>query len=267
MRINLIPYGGLGNRMRTISSVYKYAQENGHELVVYWNRQKDFNQSFSNLFKRIDNLKVVDRVIGFNHNNPYKLNLFIPLLFDKILNRKSHYFIKEKDLEPIMEEAVKNNQKEITISSCYQHGEMFPLDKLFIPNDNIYKTINETYKLFSKQTIGVHIRRTDNIQSINFSKPEMFEKKINTLFEENSDAKVFLCTDDHVIKNELKTMFGNRIITYDSKLNRYSPKGINDAVVELFLLAKTNVIWGSFNSSYTDIASKIYNIERIIVTE
>lgn len=267
MRINLIPYGGLGNRMRTISSVYKYALEHGHELVVYWNRQKDFNQSFQNLFRPISNLKVVDHYIGFNNNNPYKLNLFMPRLFDIILNRKSHYFIKPDDLVPIIEEAIKNNMKEITISSCYQHGEMYPLEKLFIPNDNIFKTINETYRLFSKHTVGVHIRRTDNIDSINFSKPEMFENKIKALFEENLDVKVFLCTDDSVIKNKLKTMFGNRIITYDSKLNRYSPKGINDAVVELFLLAKTNVIWGSFNSSYTDIASQIYNIERIIVTE
>ena len=265
MKIHLIPYGGLGNRMRVIASIYRYAKENNHELVVHWNRQKDFNQSFKNCFKPIENIKVIDRFIGFNHNNPYKLNLFIPRLIDKILNRRSHYFVKENNFEQIIKEAIQDNIKEITISTCLQHGEMYPLNKLFCPNDQIYKTINDNYELFSDFTVGVHIRRTDNVLSKSFSKPEIFKEKVRILFEENTSAKIFLCTDDIQIKREFIEEFGNKVITYNSRLNRFTPKGINDAIIELFLLAKTNVIWGSFNSSYTDIASQIFGIERIVI--
>lgn len=265
MKINLIPYGGLGNRMRVIASVYKYSLENNHELVVYWNRQKDFNQSFKKCFAPTINLKVIDHLIGFNYNNPYKLNLFIPRLLDKIIKRKSFYFVKENELEKIIREAVKNKIEEITVSTCFQHGEMYPLSEIFCPNRDILRKIDDIYKSFSEYTVGIHIRRTDNVLSKNISKPEIFKEKVRLLFKEKTNAKVFLCTDDAVIKEQFKCEFGENIITYESRLDRYTPKGITDAIVELFLLAKTNIIWGSFNSSYTDIASQIYGIERVIV--
>ena len=258
MQINLIPYGGLGNRMRAIASVYQYAIENNHTVVVYWNRQKDFNQSFKNLFKQTDRFKVIDRYIGFINNHPYKANLFLPTLFDAIIRRNSYYFIEEEEFIPIVENAVKKELKEITISTCYQHGKMYPLDKIFKPAHKIQCTIDGLLSEFGEETIGCHIRRTDNIDSIKHSKTDFFIEIIQKHISKQPNNKVFLCTDDTVTKEQLIKKFGNKIITYQSKLNRFTPTGINDAVVELYALAQTNVIYGSYNSSYSDIASKIF---------
>ena len=251
--------------MRAIASVYQYAIDNNHTLVVYWNRQKDFNQSFKKLFQHTDRFKVVDRYIGFIHNHPYKANLFLPALFDTIIKRDSYYFIEQDQFIPIVENAVKKNKKEITISTCYQHGDMFHLDKIFKPTPKIQCMIDCLHSQFGEETIGCHIRRTDNIDSIKHSKTDYFVEIISQHISNKPDNKVFLCTDDTVTKEELIQKFGNKIITYQSKLNRFTPAGINDAVVELYTLAQTNVIYGSYNSSYSDIASKIFGRELKIL--
>ena len=262
MKLIFIPYAGLGNRMRAIASAYKLSLEKNFELEIHWNRENGLNASFYSLFKPIDSLKIKDSNLlsYFIYNHPTKANLHIPRLIDKLLKRKSFYGIGINKLQDLPKE------NGIICSTYSQQGDYYPLAELFKPIDNIQKIINDNKRKFGKYTVGVHIRRTDNINSINNSKIELFYEKIDTLFMENPDAKVFLCTDDIKTKEEIIAKWGKeRIITYDSTLSRNSSKGIRDAVVELFTLASTDVIWGSYFSSYTYIASQLFNKELVII--
>lgn len=262
MKLIFIPYAGLGNRMRAIASAYKHSIENNIELEIHWNRENGLNASFFSLFKPVDSLKIKDSKLlsYFIYNHPNKTNLHMPQLVDKLFGRKSFYGIGINKLQELPK------VKSVICSTYSQQGELHPLAELFKPVENIEKIINDNKRKFGKYTVGVHIRRTDNVNSINNSKIELFYEKINTLFMENPDAKVFLCTDDIKTKEEIIAKWGReRIITYNSTLSRNSYKGIRDAVVELFTLASTDVIWGSYFSSYTEIASQLFNKELVII--
>lgn len=262
MKLIFIPYAGLGNRMRAIASAYKFSIDNNIGLDIHWNRENGLNASFYSLFKPVESLKIKDSsfVSYFIYNHPSKTNLTIPKLIDKLFKRKSFYGIGINKLQELP------NENRIICSTYSQQGELYPLAEIFKPIDEIEKIINDNKRRFGKYTVGVHIRRTDNINSIKNSKIELFYEKIDSLFMENPDAKVFLCTDDVKTKEEIITKWGSeKIITYNSTLSRNSYKGIRDAVVELFTLASTDVIWGSYFSSYTEIASLLFNKELVII--
>lgn len=263
MKIHLIPFAGLGNRLRVISSVYKYSLENSCELTIHWNKEKGLNAGFYDLFKPNEKLNISDSVISdfFIYNYPSKYNMCIPKFFDKILGRKSFYSIGINAIDEI----AKNN-KEAIVSTYSQQGELYPLAELFVPQDDIQQTISEIKSKFGTYTIGCHIRRTDNKQAKESSKLDIFFERFDSLFSTNPTAKIFLCTDDQEVKESIIAKYGNeRIITYNSTLSRNSKKGIKDAVVELYSLASTDVIWGSYYSSYTDMASAIYGKQLEII--
>ena len=263
MKIDLVPYAGLGNRMRVIASVYKFSLDNACDLVVHWNKEYGLNASFYKLFKPVDGLKILDsRLVDFFiNNNPCSYNLHLPKFIDSIARRKSFYSIGINQLNQIA-----NESDSVLVSSYSQQGDLYPLSKLFIPTDEIMEIINSVKGRFGKTTIGCHIRRTDNKQAQECSTLEMFNRKFDELFESEPSAKIFLCTDDIIVKQEIIRKYGDeRIITYDSTLNRHSFEGIRDAVVELYILASTDKIWGSFYSSYTEMASELYGTELEII--
>lgn len=263
MKIKLIPYAGLGNRMRVIASVYNYAIKNSCELTIYWNKEKGLNASFYKLFKPVKGLNVKDSSLCdfFVNNYPCVFNLFFPKIIDIVFRRESFYSIGINKLDEIAE-----SNSVLNVSTYSQQGELYPLSELFIPTDDIMEKINKIKSRFGKTTVGCHIRRTDNKQAQQCSTVEMFVIRFDKLFETEPEAKIFLCTDDIVVKNEIIEKYGKeRVITYDSTLNRHSFEGIRDAVVELYALASTDKIWGSFYSSYTEMASALFGTELEII--
>lgn len=261
--IHLIPYAGLGNRMRVISSVYNFTRNQPYNLVIHWNKEGGLNASFYSLFQPVEGLEIRDSKIAdfFLYNYPNKFNLKFPLLFDKLGSHKSYHSIGLNSINNL-----NFDKEEIILSTYSQQGELYPLSELFIPTKDIQNIIDTIKSGFSEYTVGCHIRRTDNIDAIKNSSLELFESKIESLFKRNSNAKIFLCTDDFRVKDYLIRKYSkDRILTYNSTLNRYSYIGIRDAVVELYLLASTDLIWGSFYSSYTEMASSLYGTQLEII--
>lgn len=261
--IHLIPYAGLGNRMRVISSVYNYALNKSYNLVVHWNKEGGLNASFYSLFEPIKGLEIRDSKLKdfFLYNYPNKYNLCIPKLFDKLGKHKSFHSMGLNSINKLS-----FDEEEIIISTYSQQGELYPLSKLFVPNEDIRNIINQVKIDFGEFTVGCHIRRTDNVNAIKNSSLELYEKKIESLFNNNCKAKIFLCTDDSKVKSYLIDKYSpKRILTYNSTLNRHSFIGIRDAVVELYLLASTDLIWGSFYSSYTEMASYLFGTKLEII--
>lgn len=269
--ITLIPTEGLGNRLRTIASVYTFAKNNGYSLEILWQREICLNARFDTLFESPADLKIRDANIinFFTHNKPYRYNLRLPLLFDKIFKRNTAYYLDKFRLKEF------THKFPITVLSLEVQDEIWPLSQLFIPKADIRKII---YDVIGRDPIegsanhdndghliGCHIRRTDNVQSTNISSLDKFESRFAELSKDTRN-KVFLATDDNEIKDYLKNKYGSLIITYDSTLSRKSAKGIRDAVVEMWCLALCDVILGSYWSSFTDMASLIYHKPLIVVS-
>ena len=90
-----------------------------------------------------------------------------------------------------------------------------------------------------------------------------FETKITFVEKlENFDAMFFLSTDSVHDKKRIIDRFGNKIITSEPILERTSPQGIVDAVIDLFCLSKTKGIIGSYKSTFSQVAAEIGRIEN-----
>lgn len=261
MKIINIPTGGLCNRMRSIATAIAVAMKYNCPITIQWNNSEGLKANFNELFKPINvsNVELKENrkwIYSINGTKDFLVRkLFLKLMFEQIVFNYSIY--RDGEIYDILK---KKYHKNLLLVSCYPMCLEYKLHGIFTPQDDIQKRINNITSQFSKQTIGVHIRRTDNIESINSSPIEVFINKIKKEIEKDESTKFYIASDDKSVKQELLAMFPDRIITIMDDTDRNSLDGMKFAVVDLFCLSKTKKIIGSVASSYSQVASEIGNI-------
>ena len=281
--IFLKPVGGLCNRIRAIDSMISLCEEYDQNLTIIWLRTNDLNCDFDELFFPIHREKIKVRII----KNPFIYQLILKLIFRKRNVLKTHFWeriyslnrLRKKELsiemanresfkeiEDFTRSLIKKKRKKILIESCYRHSpENENSYNIFHPIEKISNMINNKTEEFNN-TIGIHIRRTDNFRSIEVSTDEKIIKLINGLLSENPKYTFFLASDCQQTKEKLVNKYKNNIITNpDLTYNRNSRESIQFAVLDLYCLAKTKRIYGSFYSSYSEVAAAINNIENVVI--
>lgn len=111
--------------------------------------------------------------------------------------------------------------------------------------------------------VGIHIRRTDNTRCINDSPDHLFESKIRKIINRNPKQTFFLCTDDDTVRRKFIELFGERLFSRTIR-SRYSIGGIEDGVIDMFLLSKCRIIYGC-QSGFAKVASAIGGIDLNIL--
>lgn len=265
--IYLVPYGGLANRVRAINATLELAKANDIPLTIIWFKSFELNAPFTSIFKMplYDKLRVKEAVFfdRFIYRSPRRHTLWLPFITAPILFDRCIYsseFVKLRN-EGKLEDIIKSSGK-VLIESCYDFGNYAPsLSDNFIPANEIILDIGSYIKSnFAERTIGVHIRRTDNLLSIERSPLDLFIDAMHREVEICSDTKFYLATDDKATKKHLKDIFGDKILSIETDCNRNSEEGIKEAVKEMWLLSRTEKIYGSFYSSFSEIAAKVGNI-------
>jgi len=99
--------------------------------------------------------------------------------------------------------------------------------------------------------IGVHIRRTDNKKSIEYSPTDWFVEKMRA----TPDCTFVVATDDAQLREKIHQEFGSRCFFPATVLSRKSEQGMISGVADFFGLAKCSKIWGSVGSSFSEIAA------------
>ena len=134
---------------------------------------------------------------------------------------------------------------------------------IFRISDKLRKSIHLD---LSVPPIGIHIRRTDNKQSIQFSPTSLFLEKIKEELALNPKQKFFLATDDKEEENLIKKKYPQNILTYTKRsLDRNTPEAIEDAVIDLYILSNCKYILGCYYSSFSSIAAFWGKINKIVV--
>lgn len=110
--------------------------------------------------------------------------------------------------------------------------------------------------------IGVHIRRTDNKKSIEGSPLEKFLQKM----QDNKTAFYVMATDDTKVREELTLEFGDRCVFPSTVLSRKTEEGMIHGVADFLALSKCSEIWGSYASSFSEIAAKYGSTDLFIVS-
>ena len=102
--------------------------------------------------------------------------------------------------------------------------------------------------------------------SIKHSPTELFINKIRQELQQNPTQQFYLATDDEAEEQRIKQMFPDNIIVYKKQsLDRNDPVAIRDAVIDLYNLAHCKKIYGSYYSSFSDIAALWGGIEKDVL--
>lgn len=267
--ITVKPNGGLGNRMRVINSCLLLAQQKNQEYVkLFWSANSVLNAGFTDLFEPIDSIKQVS----------FPFPLLYCLLKEKMGNSiesekktiTGHFYFNDDAIKKYQFNNAYWESKEagLLFNTCYDFYKGVTTHNfyhLFKPQKNIQSRINQMLAGYKNHTAGIHIRRTDHVPSIKNSSTHYFINRMETMLQENTIHQFYLSTDDREVEAALMDHFGEKILTLKNKvLNRNSRAGMEDAVLDIYCLANTNIIIGSFQSTFSEVAAAINNIPLII---
>jgi len=273
-RLYIEPVGGLANRMRVIASALEFKKLYECEVFCVWTEYSGLNAPFQELFEDVDGLNIIPKSKKYKKlKSTIQTNIFFRLLakiFNKLLG--FDYYIPSGDVEKLVKtnmlyDIIRNNKGAIYIQSYMidYKWDTEHLKSIFRPIKTIMEKVESIYCKFSQysEVVGLHIRRTDNKVAIVSSPIELFINEIEKKIKENDNVGLFLATDDKEIEYLLIKLYPGKIIVSQKNLSRNSLEGIQDAIVDMFCLSKTSMIYGSYWSSFSTVSGKISGVDCI----
>lgn len=254
------PRGGLCNRMRAITAGMEMARRYNTKLIILWKRKSELNASFYDLFKPIKGLKVI------NYRSSKDIReIMLKKIAKSEFNNSEIRESMNRGNDELDIELEKQMKLPIYIWTCEQFYHANNFFMLFKPTKKIESQIEQLVDGNNENLIGVHIRRTDQVDSIKYSKTDNFVELMNREIDRNPETLFYLATDDMSEEKYLRNLFPGRIISNENRmLSRNSEEGISDAVVDLYCLSRCNKIIGSYWSSFTDVAAILGNCPKVI---
>lgn len=270
------PVGGLANRIRVMESAYNFASICGAKLVVIWEKNFHLNAGFAECFNPIANAKIIEA----DYNGKSIISKTKRNLFDTLESVGLFFFTTKKlfdaDIEPNLAKGEPTQISKVFFDELAQHNtgifletcyEFYPNQtgfRLSIQNSIQQKATSALQNHFS--VIGIHIRRTDNIDSISRSPLKKFIEEINNNLKESPADFFYLSTDSEEVVHQLKDLFKEKIITGVTVRNRDSKEGIISGLIDMYCLSQCKKILGSYKSSFSERAAIIGNISLQIVS-
>lgn len=248
--------------MRAIDSAIRMCRKYRRPLEIIWFKDHALNATFSSLFEPLREEGVTLReargVDYLLYDRPRRKNLHLPALFQRLMFRHRLYerdaalCDKRKADFPIFEQP-----GSVYIASCYQMTALPGDFQCFVPAAAIRDRI-DAYDL--NDFVGVHIRRGDNEVSISRSPDTLFREEMERELYDGGCRGFYLATDSAQVKDHFKSHFKERLLLSPKTANRLDAAGMQDAVMELYLLSKTKKIIGSAGSSFSETAAYIRDI-------
>ena len=252
--------GGLSNRIKSLISCMKLADEYNTEYKVKWDIIDNYknvhhllNCSFSNLFINDIEITKIDKndkiynshclSISDKDNLPHNFNTFKSNVKKKSFTKNDRF---NRNID-FMYNKIPDNVK-------INYIKYFKILKL-IPNLELI--VNEFSKQFNEKTISVHIRSWNRKNEGSRSILHNIKDFIN-IMNKYPNNNFYLSSDSQKVLNHLKDIFKERLLIYPRKTSldnsRDFPEGIKEDLIELYLLSKNKFIIGSHFSTFTEVA-------------
>lgn len=268
--LTVVLEGGLGNRMRVAAASAAMADRLHAPVRVLWMEQWGMRCRFDALFEPAAltdigghpfALRDATRLERLVLARPQRRNLYLPRLVQRMLF--SDVIFSERVMPLRMEGfdflawAQAGGRRLMHAYRDFYRWPLSLLPQLFVPTPEITALIDERCEAFSAHSIGVHVRRTDNQESIDDSPLDLFFAEIDRHIGQYDDSSIYLATDDEPTKVAMRQRYGNRIITSPTQAERESTAGIIEGLVEMYALSRTNHIYGSAGSTFSEMAAAI----------
>jgi hypothetical protein len=271
------PLGGLANRMRVIETAMAFAANHSAEVIILWEKSNILNAYYEQCFESLPNVKIIN--IDCSGNNFFfrlkrkiinRLFLWIGnFIFDIRLYDSTIKNYLNDDRTPKPEEIfftrVAETNNKVYFETCYEFVSVSQSSPVIIKQSIRERAINflKPYGRF----IGVHIRRTDSLEAIENSPIELFIERMDALIRQSSSVKFYISTDSEEVLNNLKNIYNEKVFTATYERTRHTAEGIISALVDLYCLSKSEMILGSFYSSFSQMAAKTGNVPLEIVAK
>lgn len=262
---------GLSNRLRLISSCLYLKERLDADLLVIWEKDEGLYADYEDIFQPNPHFTLLRNADKYKYIIRNKSLTKSKSILKKAVDVVNDKLAKSAGVDLVLFDEdiakgyidIERRASEVNTTYIYTCDEFYSYDKgiqTFIPTPKILKKLDEASSEFDENTVGMHIRRTDSVKSIELSPLNLYEDKMSELISQNINQKVYIATDDPSIENHFKNSYPENVIIYKKTFGRDTLEGIEDAVVELFLLSRTSRIFGSYYSSYSEMASKFGQI-------
>ena len=266
--IVLKPNGGLCNRLRAIDSAIVLSQKINSHLKVLWPLLPELNCSYHALFKLPDNMTVVDIKAGYRPSSQWTKKIYSMYSYGMV-RTKYHHVIFQSKMNRLCNQNYDFTQlgeyDSVYITCCNRFYRTERKYQPLRPVESIEKIVDSITKDYSVHTVGVHVRRTDHHTVSAYSSTQSFINAMNMEIDRNSETRFYLATDSLDVMSQLTGLFRDRIIWRDKDYSRNSPTGIQDALIDLLCLSKTDNIIGNYLSSFSETAAQLNDIQIVYI--
>lgn len=265
--LTLVPQGGLCNRLRAVLSAVSLVEEQRIEglIRVGWSADAECAARFDQLFEPYPATCLTIAPRRWTDRPVTRRNLHWPALV-RSLFYTAQYRNRPPTIEAIVTAASTAGAARLYVSTGHAFCDYSPdYVRRLRPLPHLQQRIDSLSAGFDDHTIGIHIRRTDHMTAIAESPDDLFVDAISSAIAHDDDARFFLATDDADLKRRLMERFPQRITAQDCRGSRADLSGMEEAVVDLWTLARCSRIIGSYWSSYTDTAAEIGGIPLTII--
>lgn len=246
--------GGLANRMICLINSMKISDVTGRELLLFWPKDKSCNCNFKDLFE--NDIKEVSKeelkeVILSKDYEIYQNDL------KNFKNKKGCILIDNAKFIAFLRREVRFRVREIPKKLREEFIKC--LRKIEIKKEFL-KIAKDFSSRFDKYTIGIHIRKGDykilKCDSAKISNDELYIEIMKKELKENPNTNFFLATEEEETEKKFKYIFKDKIIIYLKKTKARGDEGaVKEALIDFLLLSKTKKIYGTFESTFSQLAS------------
>jgi hypothetical protein len=279
---------GLCNRLRALASAMEAAKTSGRHLRVIWERDMHTAADFHDLFENQE----------MDVYNSFEASEYLSDFYDRYnymeaekggkkgvlvrLESPRHIYVKSAFVLNYTFRASASSPYKSTIPDRWRIQAQL---RSLVPNKAVRKLLAEVDKEAKAHLIGVHIRESDPRTEIpglgedaydisawrklsyfrSLSSYENFAAGIKIRLDQEPHAKFFISADSPQIKTNLKLTFGSdKIFAIDAAEDREcmdrGARCLQQALADLLMLGKTRELYGSYWSSFTEVASYLNGI-------
>lgn len=267
IHLTLVPQGGLCNRLRAVLSAVSLIEEQHivARLRVGWSADAECAARFDQLFEPLGSPHVSIAPRRWTDRPVTRRNLHWPALV-RSLFYSAQYRNRPPAIEATVPAASAAGEVRLYVSTGHAFCDYSPAYvRRLHPLPHLQQRIDALSVGFDAHTVGIHIRRTDHTTCIAESPDALFVDAMQQAVDADPATRFYLATDDADLKRRLMEHFTGRVTVQDCCGTRADLRGMEEAVVDLWTLARTSRLLGSFWSSFTDTAAEIGGIPLEII--
>jgi hypothetical protein len=235
----LIPTGGLCNRMRAIASAARLCRVVDSRCSVLWD-WGDFWRFFAPMPGLAIRKSLSAEVDVETLHGPWHVDQCrtVDVGASAVALRSGYVFWG-------------NHESPITLA------EVMPYAPALHPR--LMRRVDRFSREHLRNAVGFHVRRTDNETSGRLSPDSIFIEKAREVVKHGK--RIFLATDNAATELKFRKLFGDSVVVHPKRrtLERrwprsFDPVATEDDLLDLFLLARTEYVVGSYWSSFSSVA-------------